>query len=292
MCTPTTESSVIERFRKPETSLTDRRVVGGVTYDLFDTDSGNAVVVALDHGLGMGAIEGFEDPEETLDAVLSGEPDGVLVGPHFARHYEERLRDVDVLVTADVVTFSTRPGRDEGADVWTQSFDVDELLAADPVGVKVVLVFGREDERLFERNLEAVARLSRELRGTGVPLIVEPVQWGSRVPDELATDHDYAANACRIAWESGADVLKAPYTGDPDAFADLVDNSPVPVAVLGGPASGSTRAMLGDVAEAVAAGARGPIIGRSVWQTDDPAATTAALREIVHEGADVDAVWD
>jgi len=43
-------------------------------YDLFDTESGNAVVIALDHGLGMGALEGFEDAGATLDAVLAGDP--------------------------------------------------------------------------------------------------------------------------------------------------------------------------------------------------------------------------
>jgi len=262
-------------------------------YDLFETDSGNAVVIALDHGLGMGAVEGFEDPEATLDAVLAGEPDGVLVGPAFARHYGEQIdaAGVQTLVTADVVTFSTRPGHDEAMDIWTQSFDLEELLAVDPVGVKAVLVFGREDRRLFERNIEAIAELGRKLRGTGVPLIVEPVQWGSRVPDELATDHDTVEDACRIAWEVGADVLKAPYTGEPERYADLVDNSPVPVTVLGGPASGSTRAMLQDIREAVDAGARGPVIGRSVWQSDDPAAVTRALGEIVREGASVDEAW-
>lgn len=263
-------------------------------YDLFDTDSGNAVVVALDHGLGMGAVEGFEDPEATLSAVLEGEPDGVLVGPAFARHYGDQIdaAGVETLVTADVVTFSTRPGHDEGMDVWTQPFDVEELLAVDPVGVKMVLVFGRDDRQLFERNIDAVSRLATELRGTGVPLIVEPVQWGSRVPDELATDHDYVADACRMAWEAGADVLKAPYSGDPERYDDLVDASPVPVTILGGPASGSTRAMLQDIRDAVDAGARGPVIGRSVWQADDPGAVTRALGEIVHEGASVDAAWE
>jgi DhnA family fructose-bisphosphate aldolase class Ia len=263
-------------------------------YDLFEADSGNAVVIALDHGLGMGAVEGFEHPEATLDAVLAGDPDGVLVGPAFARHYGDTIEaaGVQTLVTADVVTFSTRPGHDEAMDIWTQSFDVEDLLAVDPVGVKAVLVFGREDRRLFERNIDAIAELGRALRGTGVPLIVEPVQWGSRVPDELATDHDYVEDACRIAWEVGADVLKAPYSGEPERYADLVDNSPVPVTVLGGPASGSTRAMLQDIREAVDAGARGPVIGRSVWQSDDPAAVTQALGEIVHEGASVDEVWE
>ncbi len=265
-----------------------------MSYDLFETESGNAVVIALDHGLGMGALEGFEDAGATLDAVLAGDPDGVLVGPHFARRYAERFdeSDADLLVTGDVVTFSTRPGHDEGMDIWTQPFDVDELLELDPVGVKVVLVFGREDRDLFQRNIEAVADLAEKLRGTGVPLIVEPVQWGKRVPDALATDPDYAADACRMAWEIGADILKAPYTGDPDSFADLVEASPVPVTILGGPASGSTRAMLGDVASAVDCGARGPIIGRSVWQTPDPEPVVEALNGVVHEGKSVDKVWD
>ena len=263
-------------------------------YDLFETDSGNAVVIALDHGLGMGALEGFEDAGATLDAVLAGDPDGVLVGPHFARRFSDRFdeSDADLLVTADVVTFSTRAGEDEGMDIWTQPFGVDELLELDPVGVKVVLVFGREDRRLFERNVEAVADLAERLRGTGVPLIVEPVQWGSRVPDALATDPEYAADACRMAWEVGADILKAPYTGEPDSFADLVERSPVPVTVLGGPASGSTRAMLGDVASAVDCGARGPIIGRSVWQTDDPQSVVEALGDVVRDGKSADEVWD
>lgn len=263
-------------------------------YDLFDTDSGNAVVVALDHGLGLGAVEGIDDPGATLDAVLAGEPDGVLVGPHFARRFADRFdaAGVDVLVTADVVTFSTRPGHDEGMDVWTRPFDVDTLLDLDPVGVKVVLVFGREDRRLFERNVDAIAELADELRGTGVPLVVEPVQWGTRVPSDLEADPDYVASACRMAWEFGADVLKVPYTGDSDSFSDLVENSPVPVTILGGPASGSTRTMLADLAGAIEAGARGPIIGRSAWQTDDPARVVTAMNDIVHDGAAVDVAWD
>lgn len=263
-------------------------------YDLFDTDSGNAVVVALDHGLGMGAVDGFSNPEATLSAVLSGDPDGVLVGPAFARHYGDQIdaAGVDTLVTADVVTFSTRPGHDEGMDIWTRPFDIEELLALDPVGVKAVLVFGREDRRLYQDNIDAISRLASELRGTGVPLIVEPVQWGSRVPDELATDHDYVEDACRLAWEFGADILKAPYSGEPDRYAELVEHSPVPVTILGGPASGSTRAMLGDVREAVDAGASGPVIGRSVWQSEDPAAVTRALGAIVHEGVSVAEAWE
>lgn len=261
---------------------------------LLDTPSGNAVVVALDHGLSLGAPDGFRTPEKTLDRVLQGNPDGVLVGPHFARHYQDRLKesDVDVVLTADVVTWSTSPGRDHGEDLWTPAFDAEFLREFNPEGVKIVLVFGRDDNETFRRNVEYVSELAEELRGTGIPLVVEPVMWGERIPDQLETDPEFVADALRLGWEFGADILKAPYTGSIDSFEPIVSNAPVPVMILGGPASGTTRAMLESVEEAVAAGARGLMIGRTIWKSDDPAQTVDALTKIVHEGASVSDVWD
>ena len=261
---------------------------------LLDTPSGNAVVVALDHGLSLGSPEGFENPEETLDNVLRGEPDAVLVGPHFARHYQDRLQeaDVDVVLTADVVTWSTSPGRDNDQDLWTPAFDSEFLEEIDPVGVKVVLVFGRDDNETFIRNVEYIGELAEDLRGTGIPLVVEPVMWGRRVPDQLETDADFVADAMRMGWEFGADILKAPYTGSVESFEPLVENSPVPVMILGGPATGTTRGMLESVEGAMDAGARGLMIGRTIWKSDDPARTVSALMKIVHGGAAVEEVWD
>lgn len=261
---------------------------------LLDTPSGNAVVVALDHGLSMGAPAGFEDPAATLDRVLEGEPDAVLVGPHFARRYSDRLADVgvDTVLTADVVTWSTSPGRDDGEDIWTPAFDAELLTDLDPVGVKVVLVFGRDDTETFRRNVEYVADLAEQLRGTDVPLVVEPVMWGERIPDQLGTDPEYVADGLRMGWEFGADILKAPYTGDVDSFEEIVENAPVPLMILGGPAGSSTRDMLASVEDAMSAGARGLMIGRRIWKSDDPARTVAALNEIVHDGRSVDDVWD
>ncbi|AUV82812.1 fructose-1,6-bisphosphate aldolase [Salinigranum rubrum] len=261
---------------------------------LLDTPSGNAVVVALDHGLSLGSPEGFETPEDTLDEVLRGEPDAVLVGPHFARHYQERLSeaDVDVVLTADVVTWSTSPGRDHGQDLWTPAFDAEFLQELDPVGVKTVLVFGRDNNETFRRNVEYIGELAEDLRDTGIPLVVEPVMWGERIPDQLETDPDFVADAMRMGWEFGADILKAPYTGSVESFEPLVENAPVPVMILGGPATGTTRGMLESVEGAMDSGARGLMIGRTIWKSEDPSRTVEALMKIVHEGASVEEVWD
>lgn len=262
-------------------------------YDLLDTESGNAVVVALDHGIGTGAVEQFEDPEATLATVLEGGPDGVLVGPYFAERFDDVLSrsDADTLVTADFVSPSSHPGETVGPWVQQRAFSVERLLECDPVGVKSILVFGRDDTRAMERNVEYVTDLAEELRGTGVPNVVETVMWGDGVPARFETDSTYVANACRIGWELGADVLKAPYTGDVESYREIVENSPVPILILGGPSSGSVRTLLEDVAGAMEAGARGIVIGRSIWQTSDPTAVIEALDAIVHHGADVDDVW-
>lgn len=258
--------------------------------ELLDTPSGNAVVVALDHGLSLGAVEGYRRPTAILETVLSADPDGLLLGPHMYRRYRDRVDDagVEVVLTADSVMFSTRPGYDDGEELWTPAFDPDLLVELDPAGVKVVLVFGREDGDLFCENVAYVAEMAERLRGTGVPLVVEPVLWGPRVPDRFESDPEYVERAMRIAWEYGADVLKVPYTGDPPSFERSVEAAPIPSFILGGPASGTTRAMLADVEAAIDCGARGVMIGRSVWKSDAPADTVAALRAIVHDGASVD----
>lgn len=263
-------------------------------FALLDTDSGNAVVAALDHGIGMGAVDGFEDPEPVLSSVLDAEPDGVLVGPHFARHYADRFASTstDLLVTADFVSFSTHPGESVGPGVQTQPFDTDLLRELDPVGVKSVLAFGRDDPETFRRNVEYIGELERELRGTGIHLIVETVMWGDAIPSRFETEAEYVADSARIGWELGADILKVPYTGSVESFEPVASNAPVPTMILGGPASGSTREILDDVAGAVAGGARGLIVGRSIWQTEDPAAVVEAMNGIVHGGKSVDAVWD
>ncbi|WP_135305637.1 class I fructose-bisphosphate aldolase [Haloarcula amylovorans] len=261
---------------------------------LLDTPSGNSVVVALDHGLSLGAPDGFRSPPETLDKVLSGGADAVLVGPHFARQYQDQIAEAgaDVVLTADVVTWSTNPGREHDKDLWTPAFDPELLKDIDPLGVKTVLVFGRDDQEVFTENIRYVAELAEDLRGTGIPLIVEPVMWGQRIPDSLETDPEYIADGLRMGWEFGADILKAPYTGSQESFEPIVSNSPVPVMILGGPASGETREMLKSVEEAIASGARGLMIGRTIWKSEDPTRTVEALTQIVHEGATVEEVWD
>jgi DhnA family fructose-bisphosphate aldolase class Ia len=85
--------------------------------------------------------------------------------------------------------------------------------------------------------------------------------------------------------ELGADVIKGPYVADREALATLVRRTPVPVVLLGGPRLDDERAVLEIAATAMAAGVRGLVFGRNVFQRPNAEAMIGALRGIVHENA-------
>jgi DhnA family fructose-bisphosphate aldolase class Ia len=79
----------------------------------------------------------------------------------------------------------------------------------------------------------------------------------------------------------GADFIKIAYTGTAESFKRLALGCFVPVFVLGGESKAEAQ-ILGQVKEAMAAGAAGVAMGRNVWQHRDPVAMTRAIVEVVH----------
>lgn len=255
---------------------------------LFDRDSGNAVVVALDHGQHNGVYDRFEDPGATLQTVLDSGADGVIAGVPFLRRFADRFDDrpdVTRIATIDLLHSSTFPGESEGAEIHRQVFGVEEAARIGADAIKSALVYGREDPDVLAENLGFVAEASEEAREVGLDSVVEPTLWGQRAEDAL--DADRLANANRIGFEVGADVLKSPYPGTTEAFAPIVENAPVPVLIAGGPATEDDREALEMVAGAMAAGARGVMFGRNIWQRPNVAGMVRAVRAVVHEDADV-----
>jgi len=252
---------------------------------LLQTASGNAVIVALDHGIANGNLEGFENPRETLQKAIRGSPDGIIARAPFVDRYQDVLSgsDTDIILAPDVLTFSTLPGRDDGDDMWTGAFSGDLIKQFDPAGVKVVLNFGRQDNDIHRENIGFVVQLYEELRESDIALIVETVLWGNDIPDGYAEDIENISDAVRIGWELGADILKVPYVGQKERFETTVENTPVPCMVLGGPAT-TPEETLEEVEDVIDAGARGVMIGRSIWQSPEPAAMIQAMKRIVHEG--------
>ena len=94
-----------------------------------------------------------------------------------------------------------------------------------------------------------------------------------------AVEPEAVAHICRIAVELGADILKAPYVGAPEAYRPIVDHSPVPVTILGGARTGDVEDVVANVRAAVGIGVRGVVFGRNVWQHPDSGEVVRKLRQ-------------
>ncbi len=252
--------------------------------DLFKTPTGRAVIVAMDHGIADGVAEGLESPLTVLRTVLPAGPDGVLLGPGMARHAAVMVRQAGAAlwITMDHYGTSTLPGGNEGLELRTVIATAAYARDLGAAGVKTVLVFGYADPQAYLANVRSVGMLAEDAHRAGLPLMVEAVLWGRRIPDDRRDDPGLLAHACRIAAELGADLIK---TTLPRAhLRGIVDALPVPVVILGGPGTNDHHGFLERIADAIQQGARGVVVGRKVWQADDPAGAVRALRAVVHSG--------
>ena len=164
--------------------------------------------------------------------------------------------------------------------------DAYDRLFPDRSAVKLVLEVGTADGAGMLENMKNTAYLAQRAREKGIPFMVEAVAWGEQIPPGKEAAPEYIGQACRMALECGADVIKTTYTGDPKSFKEVLANVPIPVIILGG-AAGELATVFQGVRDAMDAGAAGVAFGRNVFQSENPTVMVNALKELVHNGATV-----
>ena len=258
---------------------------------LLNPESGRAVNIPVDHGSVMGNVPGLTDPVATLERLIELGIDSTLVNPGFAKiteHLFESKAAPGRVLTSDLPLMSCLPGKQERVMGQEQVASVEAAVRGGFDCMKVLLIWGVE-EKLMMHSLRFIAKLAEACDLWNMPLMVEPVNWGEQIPAEMCNDPGLIEHGARIALEIGADILKMPYTGDQEGFADLVRRVKVPVMVLGGPVSESLRDVFVVARESTDAGALGIVFGRNVWQHPRMDDVVRTLQDIVHRGMDVDA---
>ena len=253
--------------------------VSPIYEELLNTKSGNANIVAMDHGLASLVFDEFKNPGLTIERVLEGKPDCVLISPMMIYHFAELFTQypkVKTIATLDAVIIPELYGP-------TPIFDVDSAINMGAKAVKSLLIFGQSDSARYLENVRHVALLSAQAKVRKIPFMIEAVLWGPEIPPEKRNDPELINRACRVAFELGADLIKTEYTGDEASFRDITSNYPIPILVLGGSKIG-LEDLFRRVKEAMNAGARGVVIGRNVFQAESPARLVMALNAIVNDG--------
>lgn len=252
---------------------------------LFDRRSGRAVIVPIDHGIALGATPGLEDARAVLGRLIAAGIDGTLLTPGMARQTADLFAAREAparVLTADLPLHSNVPGAVEDIHAYDLIAGVDDALRLGVDAIKTMIVWG-VDHELQLRMIARISALRRACNAWDLPLMIEPVLWGPAVPPAQRVDPATITHACRICVEIGADILKAPYIADSTTLRTLVEQTPVPVVILGGQKVERVSDVLATAEQATRAGVRGVVFGRNVWQHDDPAGIVAALRRIIHD---------
>jgi class I fructose-bisphosphate aldolase len=239
----------------------------------FRTGTQRALVLALDHGVSEGMAPGLAETERVLAGVDEVALDGVVLHKGLARTYAGFIGPDKGLVVQ--LSGATRHGLPPYNRTLVCSVPQALRLGADAVALQINIGNDLED-----RMLADFAVVSEEAQQHGLPVFAFIRALGGQIVNEV--DPALTAHCVRLGGELGADVVCAPYSGEPESFAAAVGGCPAPVLVSGGPAAPDFDTFLSLADEALQCGAAGLCLGRMVLGQPKPAQALSVLARVVH----------
>ena len=237
---------------------------------------GRCVMVPMDHGVTIGPIKGIENMQKTVDDLIAGGVDAVLLHRGLAKR-------VKVDGAALIVQLSGMSNRGPRRGNKVQVCSVREAVSLDAEGVSVHVNVGDPNE---DQMLCQLGMVAEECDFYGMPLLAMMYPRGPEIADEH--DVEAVAHASRIGAELGADIIKTNFTGSVDSFRSVVESCPVPVLIAGGAKMETPQDILQITEDSIKAGGAGLSIGRNVFQYGNPMLMVKALSAIVHDSVDVE----
>lgn len=241
---------------------------------IFDSKSGNAVMLAFDHGYIMGPTSGLERIDLTILPLVE---------------YADCLMCTRGVLRSCIPPEVNKPISlrcSAGTTVLTELndeclIDIQEAIRMNASAMAIMVSVGGKYEATTIRNLTRIVDL-------GMKYSI-PVLGVTAVGKELVRDSRYLAMASRVCAENGAAFVKTYYCDE--GFEKVVASCPVPIVIAGGKKLAEDKAL--EVAyKAISDGAAGVDMGRNVFQADDPVAMIQAVRAVVHNGSKPDKAFE
>ena len=239
---------------------------------IIKPSTGHAVMLAVDHGYFMGPTHKLEEPRKTIEPLLPY-ADAIMCTRGVLRTSVDPKTNVPIVLR--VSGGASVIGETLTNEATTTSFK--DAIRLNVAAVALSIFVGTQHEHQTLRNLGHLVNLGEDY---GIPVLAV-----TAVGKELEKrDARYLGLACRIAAELGAHFVKTYFCED---FGRVVKGCPVPLVVAGGPKLETELDAFELAHDAIAEGAIGVDMGRNIWQSEHPVAMITAIREIVHNGANV-----
>ncbi|MGQ3411745.1 2-amino-3,7-dideoxy-D-threo-hept-6-ulosonate synthase [Natrinema sp. LN54] len=237
---------------------------------------GSYVIVPMDHGVTMGAVQGLKDIESTIDGVTSGGADAVLTQKGIAPRVHENKNDKGYIVH---LNGSTTIGPDEEDKRMTGTVEEAIRVGADAVSFHINVGSNHEPDQISQ-----LSEVTETAERFGIPVLAMAYARGPGVDPE---DPEALGHAVRLAEELGADIVKTGYSGDAESFRHVVESTRLPVVIAGG-SRGTDRETIDMVRGVMDAGGAGISMGRSIFQHENPEAIARAVAGVVHDDLSTD----
>jgi len=242
---------------------------------IFAHSSGNLFGVAMDHFIGYGDVRrgGLANLPAALDLVMGAEPDSVTILGGAARSLWPRYAgQAALIVQGGCFTVDDRVQELVSGPADALRLGADALAVAVPVRGK--------SEGKYLRWLTDSVNQAAPLE---LPIVahIYPRDFSSE-PTIVFTPEEIAW-AVRIGIETGVDVIKVGFPGDYASFKEIVDSCPVPIVIAGGPKTETLEEALEQIRLGLMAGAKGAVVGRNIWGSQEPLQAALAYKAVIHD---------
>ncbi|GGL05386.1 aldolase [Salinibacterium xinjiangense] len=261
---------------------------------LFNPSSGRLLDVAVDHGFfgEQSFIAGIEDMQSVVDTLVEAGPDAVQLTLGQAK-YLQRVPGKSKPALVMRTDIANVYGNPLDAMLYSHHLPdaIEQAVRLDAAAVCVNLIQLPGHPEVREANIRSIMALRTEATRYEMPLMIEPLVMQNNSTAggyQVDGDIDKITTLVRQAVELGADLIKADPSTDISEYGRVIEVAgDIPVLVRGG-GRVDDRTLLERTVAVLGAGASGIVYGRNIVQHEHPAAITAALLAILHDGADVD----
>jgi len=247
---------------------------------LFANPSGNLFGVAVDHFVGYGDAPamGLHDLPTAIARSMVGTPDTMTMTAGTAKHcWAPYAGKAALIVEAAAFTPDDRV-----AQLLSTPADA-VRLGADAIAVAIPVRGATEG-----RYLQWLADSVRDAAPYDLPVVAHIYPRDYANGGQIVFTPEQIAWAVRCGIETGVDVIKVGYPGDPQSMKDIIASCPTPIVIAGGPKAETLRDALAMTYEAISAGARGAVVGRNIWGSPDLELAARAYRAVIHQNMTAD----
>ncbi len=255
----------------------------------FFRRDGRALIFAMDHGFEHGPTD-FEEhwehvnPKIIMRKVVRAGIDGVMMLPGTVRLAGDELKaDTGLMVKLTSKT-NLRPKSEQL--LQSQLGFVEDAIKLGADAIAATVYWGSPQEDVMMRQFAEIASYAHDL---GFPVVQFAYPRGPYITERYGKKDDYRVvmYGARAAVESGSDMIKTYWTGSRETFAKVVEAAAgVPVLLSGGAKTDNPVDFLKLVWEVIEAGGAGAVVGRNIFQRENPEPFIKALLKVVHRNED------